>query len=341
MNDRDCESCKKFSRNDPHESEGYCHAKRTWVDPQEGEDCKMHEFTLHSATKYKDGTPIMSEPEKVYCETDSALIHGETDTYATRKAAKNSMYGKTAEEVSNQLDTEYCLNGCDAYNKYCDHTLEDKRTCPYLPHTPEANIRYLEQAFTEFAKTQDDLIAEYDETLKTHGDTLEQHMERIEDTDTVLAKHAYKINKHTDTLEEHLERICDLERMYESVLDDLYAMRERLCKITDLLVGQNAHAHIFSNFCGNCIHAEMKDGICACELSGEIVDPDSASCSLFDPSYTSNPEWFENMKKTMTTPAEPTAGCKGCNCAKDGMCTKYNCSLGAICPTPECFELPF
>ena len=131
MNDRDCESCKKFSRIDPLESEGYCDAKRTWVDPQEGEDCKMHEFTLCSATKYKDGTPIMSEPEKVYCETDSAPIHG-----------------KTAEEISNQLDTEYCLNGCDAYNKYCDHTLDDKHKCPYLPHTPEANIRYLEQVFT-------------------------------------------------------------------------------------------------------------------------------------------------------------------------------------------------
>lgn len=227
MNDRDCESCKKFSRNDPHESEGYCDAKRTWVDPQEGEDCKMHEFTLHSATKYKDGTPIMSEPEKIYCETDSALIHGE----------------------SNQLDTEYC-----------DHILD---------------------------------------------------------------------------------RIYNLERMYVSILDDLCAMHERLCKITDLLVGQNKHAHIFSNFCGNCINAEMKDGICTCELSGEIIDPDSASCSLFVPSYTSNPIWFENMKKTMTTPSEPTAGCKDCNHAKDGMCTKYNCSLGAICATPECFEPPF
>lgn len=285
MNDRDCESCKKFSRVDPIESEGYCDAKRTWVDPQEGEDCKMHEFTLHSANKYKDGTPIMSEPK------------------------------------SNQLDPKYCsLGRCPYYDKFCDHTLKDKYGCRYLPHNTGANLEYLEQTFTEFAKTQDDLIAEYDETLKTHG----------------------------DTLEEHLERICDLEHMYENVLDDICAMRERLCKIserlckiTDLLVGQNNHAHIFSNFCGNCIHAEMKDGICACELSGEIVDPDSASCSLFDPSYASNPEWFENMKKTMTTPAEPTTGCKDCNCAKDGMCTKYNCSLGAICATPECFEPPF
>ncbi len=278
MNDRDCESCKKFSRNDPYESEGYCDAKRTWVDPQEGEDCKMHEFTLHSATKYKDGTPIMSEPE-----------------------------------VSNQLDPEFCEFGtCPYYDKFCDHTLQNKHECAYLPHDAAANLKYLEQTFKEFAKVQDELIEEYDATLKTHG----------------------------DTLEEHLDRICDLEHMYASVLDDLCAMRDRLCKITDLLVGQNSHAHIFSNFCGNCMHAEMKDGICACELSGEIVDPDSASCSLFDPSYESR-KWFENMKKTMTTPSEPTAGCKDCNHAKDGMCTKYNCSLGAICATPECFEPPF
>lgn len=277
MNDRDCESCKKFSRNDPHESEGYCQAKRSWVDPQEGEDCKMHEFTLHSATKYKDGTPIMSEPEKIYCETDSALIHGETDTYATRKAVKDSVYGKTVKDMSNQLD-------------------------------------YLERVFKGFAKTQDDLIEEYDETLKTHNDYIEKCFDRI----------------------------CSLEHIYEDSLDGLREMRERLCKITDLLVEQDKYVHIFSDFCGNCIHAEMKDGICACELSGEIVDPDDSSCVMFESSYTSNPEWFENMKKTMITPAEPTAGCIDCNCAKDGMCTKYNCSLGAICATPECHEpIPF
>ena len=180
MNDRDCESCKKFFRNDPYESEGYCDAKRTWVDPQEGEDCKMHEFTLNSATKYKDGTLIMSEPEKVYCDTDSTLIHGETDTYETRKAAKNSMFGKTSEEMSNQLDPEFCEFGtCPYYGESCDHTLQDKHMCPYLPHDTDSNLRYLEQVFTEFAKTQDNLIEEYDVTLKTHGDTLEDHMERI------------------------------------------------------------------------------------------------------------------------------------------------------------------
>lgn len=257
MNDRDCESCKKFSRVDPLESEGYCEAKRTWVDPEEGEECKMHEFTLHSANKYKDGTPIY------------------TDTDSIRKAARNAVYGKSV-EMSNQLDS-------------------------------------LEQRVDEFT----------------------------EEYDTVLARHACKINNHEDSLEEHLDRICDLEHLYERVLDDLFAMRDRLWKITDLLVMQDEFSHIFSNFCGNCIHAEMEDGICTCALTGEALDPDYASCSRFDPSFThinERPDWMEKIRKDMSTPSEPTEGCKDCKCAVDGMCVKYNCSLGAICATQECYE---
>lgn len=314
MNDRDCESCKKFSRGDPHESEGYCEAKRTWVDPQEGEDCKMYEFTLSSTNKYKDGTPIYAEP--------TGLTIGALSDVLVQHTAKQK-------ELSNQLDS-------------------------------------LEQRI-------DELSEEYDAVLKTHGDTLEQHMERISDLDTVLATHAGKINKHEDTLEElknqiedihkeydmifenhakrinmisdyleeHLDRICDLEHMYEKVLDDLCVMRDRLCKITDLLVMQDEYSHIFSNFCGNCIHAEMEDGLCTCALTGEALDPDYASCSRFDPSFThvgDRPDWMEKIRKDMTTPSEPTEGCKDCKCAIDGMCVKYNCSLGAICATPECHE---
>lgn len=170
----------------------------------------------------------------------------------------------------------------------------------------------------ELSNQLDESMEEYDAVLKTHG----------------------------DTLEEHLERICELEGLYENMLEDLCVIRDRLCKITDLLVGQDEHAHIFSNFCGNCIHAEMNDGICTCELSGEIIDPDSASCSLFDPSFTyvgkepqsERPDWLEKIRKTMTTPSEPSEGCKDCKHAKNGMCVKHNCSLGAICATPECYE---
>jgi len=278
MKDRDCESCKKFSRVDPHESEGYCGAKRTWVDPQEGEDCKMHEFTLHSANKYKDGTPIYAEP--------SGLTIGAVSDVLVRHTEKQK-------ELSNQLDS-------------------------------------LEQRV-------DELSEEYDAVLKTHGDTLEKHKERITnnegDTDAI-----------SHNVEEHLDRICELEHMYESILDDICAMHDRLCKITDLLVGQDEFSHIFSNFCGNCTHAEMEGGLCTCALTGEALDPDYASCSRFDPSFThvgDRPDWMEKIRKVLTTPSEPTEGCKDCKCAVDGMCVKYNCSLGAICATPGCFEPPF
>lgn len=273
MNDRDCESCKKFSRNDPHESEGYCDAKRTWVDPQEGEGCKMHEFTLHSATKYKDGTPIMSEPDKVYCDTDSAPIHGETDTYETRKAAKDSMYRKIA-EGSNQLDPNYCKFGtCPYYDNFCDHTLQDKHGCAYLPHTPEADLKYLEQTFTEFAKVQDDLIAEYDATLKTHGGTLEDHHERI------------AINE--DNIDIISADVEDLQRKVYQIYQFLNSVDPDFFTKTEEKIHSEAPKHNCSNFCGNCSHVShtAPDGLWRCILSGEPVDPDDSSCSLFEPPF--------------------------------------------------------
>lgn len=257
MNDRDCESCKKFSRNDPYESEGYCAAKREWVDPQEGEDCKMHEFTLHSATKYKDGTPIMSEPEKVYCETDSALIHGE-------KTEKNSMYGKVA-EGSTQLDPEFCEFGtCPYYDKFCDHTLQDKHGCAYLPHTPEANVKYLEQVFTEFAKVQDDIIADYDEKLKDHH-------ERI----TINEGNIDAISSEVEDLQ---RKVYAIYKLLNSVDPDFFAKIEDQIRLERVNNG--------SNFCGNCTHCNRgkqgDDTVYICELSHEITDPDDSSCAMFE-----------------------------------------------------------
>lgn len=92
-----------------------------------------------------------------------------------------------------------------------------------------------------------------------------------------------------DSIRAKLEQLDDvvheLQNQFESYLEDMCAMRERICKITEYIVGTDTHAHIFSNFCGNCIHAEMNT-ICTCDLSGEIIDPDDASCSMFDPSFT-------------------------------------------------------
>lgn len=238
MNDRDCESCKKFSRNDPHESEGYCNAKRAWVDPQEGEDCKMHEFTLHSADKYKDGTPMMTEPK------------------------------------SNQLDAKYCsLGRCPYYDKFCDHTLKDKHGCRYLPHNTGANLEYLEQTFTEFAIVQDDLIAKYDVTLKTHGDTLEQHKERI----TINESNIDAISSDVEDLQ---RKVYQIYQFLNSVDPDFFAKIEEQ-------IHSEPPKHNCNNFCGNCSHVShtAPDEMWRCILSGEPVDPDDSSCSMFEPPF--------------------------------------------------------
>lgn len=139
MNDRDCESCKHFSRIDPIESEGHCDKKRDWVDPYEGRECKMHEFTLSSATKYKDGTPMMSEPK------------------------------------SNQLDIHFCEEDCCPHWNSCPHTLWDKQNCPYLPHDTDSHLKYLEQIFKEFAQVQDDIVEEYEARISE----LEEEVENL------------------------------------------------------------------------------------------------------------------------------------------------------------------
>lgn len=277
MNDRDCESCKKFSRTDPYESEGYCDAKRSWVDPQEGEECKMHEFTLHSATKYDDGTPIMSEPEKTYCKSDADLIHGIVDSASKTSEPEmdiNSSYPTSMFPKSNQLDAKYCsLGRCPYYDKFCDHTLKDKHGCAYLPHNTGANLEYLEQVYTEFAKTQDDFIEEYDATLKTHGDTLEQHMERI----TINEGNIDAISSDVEDLQ---RKVYQIYQFLNSIDPDFFAKIEEQ-------IHSEPPKHNCNNFCGNCTHAShvAPDEMWRCILSGEPVDPDDSSCSMFEPPF--------------------------------------------------------
>lgn len=264
MNDRDCESCKKFSCDAPTDYMGYCEAKHTYVVPEE--DCKMHEFTLHSATKYKDGTPIMSEPK---VDTDSS--------YPQCKAEKNSMYGKVA-EGSNQLDPDYCKFGtCPYYDKFCDHTLQDKHGCAHLPHDTAADIKYLEQTFTEFAKTQDELIEEYDATLKTHGDTLEDHMERI----TINEGNIDAISSEVEDLQRKVAAFYQF--INTAAPGTFFKILEELKKV------EKENVHNGSDFCGNCVHCDHgkqgDDTVYICTLLHGFVDPDDSSCAHFEPPF--------------------------------------------------------
>lgn len=160
---------------------------------------------------------------------------------------------------------------------------------------------YLTQRIDDLEQHVDDLSEEYDAVLKTHGDTLEQHLERIDDLDTVLATHAGKINNHTDALVEHEHKLSILsvdvpinEGNIESLCCDMEDLQRKVYQIYRFLNSvdpdffakiQDEMSHKGSDFCGNCTHSKTTDGICTCELSGEIIDPDSASCSMFEPPF--------------------------------------------------------
>ena len=78
-------------------------------------------------------------------------------------------------------------------------------------------------------------------------------------------------------LEEIERKVYEIHRFLNSVAPDFFA------KIQDEMT------HKGSNFCGNCMHCDHgkqgDDEVYVCELSAEIVDPDSASCSMFEPPF--------------------------------------------------------
>ena len=262
----------------------------------------------------------MSEPK---VDTNSS--------YLEAKAAKNSLFGKC---VSNQLDDEVpegfhrtpfglmpdCLFHPDNdYLKedaskeqiieFANATADDVEQLKdfiYNDEDPEGYSHYklvkeTAQRIFDLELRVDELSEEYDAVLKTHGDTLEQHLERIEDLDDILATHAGKINNHTDSLLEHEHKLSTLsedvsinEGNIDALASDVEDLQRKVYQIYRFLNSvdpdffakiQDEMSHKGSNFCGNCTHSKTTDGIYACELSGEIVDPDSASCSMFEPPF--------------------------------------------------------
>lgn len=140
---------------------------------------------------------------------------------------------------------------------------------------PDINSSYPKQLLRESNKLDsleqrvDELSEEYDAVLKTHGDTLEQHMEQIEINEG-------NIESLCSDVEDLQRKLYEIYRFLDYVDTDFFA------KVQDKM------AHKGSDFCGNCTHVNKcraEDGIYACEFTGEIVDPDDSSCSMFEPPF--------------------------------------------------------
>lgn len=115
-------------------------------------------------------------------------------------------------------------------------------------------------------------------TLDKTQDALEEHKELITINESNIDNLGYRV----DLIE---KKILDMCRFLDAIK----------FKFKDVLLTQdcrrwlnNVTGHVGSNFCGNCTHinkCRAEDGIYACELSAEIIDPDDSSCSMFEPPF--------------------------------------------------------
>lgn len=158
----------------------------------------------------------------------------------TRHGCKYAPFNPNTDECHSCVEREEaCANFCPYFMKYCDCSEEEYAACDLSKAYPRQSTQLdaLEQRV-------DELSEEYDTVLKTHGDTLEEHLERL------------------SVLEEHIKCIMDYINSKET-------------------------EHTGSNFCGNCIHYHGDCNIPICKLTGEIVDPDDASCAKYKDSFKS------------------------------------------------------
>lgn len=107
-----------------------------------------------------------------------------------------------------------------------------------------------------------------------------------------------KVNECQNTQNRVFRR--DLE-ICEGNIEDLdYRLEEIERKLGNVLIAlrysdlrnldiEPDNCHKGSDFCGNCTHCargkQGDDTVYVCELSHEIVDPDDASCSMFEPPF--------------------------------------------------------
>lgn len=143
-------------------------------------------------------------------------------------------------------------------------------TCMWMRHSPVGHV--CARGFTLEVMLECDCKA-YNTPRDSNQLELE---ERIEDLETQLGWYEEEydavLKTHGDTLEEHLERLSVLEEHIKCIMD---------------YINSKETEHTGSNFCGNCIHYHGDCNIPICKLTGEIVDPDDASCAKYKDSFKS------------------------------------------------------
>lgn len=131
---------------------------------------------------------------------------------------------------------------------------------------PVQLVRLLKRIELLEKKVRDDEIGKYSaHSLKEYfDDEMSEEMKAVADE---YIKHEERILK--------LEKLCN--QLYGMIVEVSKETREKLREISMIQFG-----HFGDNFCGNCAHCQSGINISTCELSGEIIDPDESSCSMFE-----------------------------------------------------------
>lgn len=173
----DCNSCYHFSKSDFNETEGYCRICKKHLNSKEGEECeqfepyslycdtdsmKENEFNLNSATKYKDGEPMMTDLPVQLVRLLKRI------EFLEKKIRKDEIGMYSAHSLKEYFDDEMSEEMkavADEYIKHEERILKLERLCNQL---------------NEFMKNVDITVNSLDERLSIIEEQVERIMKYIE-----------------------------------------------------------------------------------------------------------------------------------------------------------------
>ena len=94
------------------------------------------------------------------------------------------------------------------------------------------------------------------------------------------------LNAKYELLDDKIHHLKDLFQDLETQINDLSTQLDELKKFIGYHFADPAiNSHVGCDFCGNCAHytrPKTPATVPVCDLSGEVIDPDDASCCMFE-----------------------------------------------------------
>lgn len=265
--------------------------------------------------------------------------------------------------MSNQLDfvndCPYRGNDeqyCPYYGKTCECDEDEQEVCDLFAHYKDNMKKLLDTRAIKPEKYEELREQDFDTWLITIlHDIIEQVNFDANEVDSLgsavwngecpdgspypkvcARENAYiqciRVSNQLDAIANQQATICaDLEEFDYR----LSVIEEHVHNIMEFFAtGGIKYTHYGKNFCGNCIKCEIKDGIACCSDTGELIEPDSASCLNYQDSYVDTDSVSNQLDKYNKHDLEIVCGdkfsgkpdreeCKHCPKAQCDNCMGY------------------